>query len=117
MRALIIAAIAGFAAASAASAQPNNNTATLCLDTIGVSHPATCHTQQASRLNTQPDICQCLGPWREVKAPWCGPNEKPPAESHAFEKARLAYAKKHHDSVVGGTYNGQSMCVKPGNGP
>jgi hypothetical protein len=119
MRQIIFAAIAGFTIASAAAAAEPvvPDTATLCLDTIGVNHPPVCHTLSASRINTQPDICQCLGPWRHVTASWCAPNEKAPAESHSYEVARLDHARKHKDSIVGATYDGKPMCVRPGNGP
>ena len=119
MRALLFTAIAGFAAVSAAAmAQPPGpkDKATLCLDGLGINHAPVCHSQTASRLPTPPDICQCLGPWRQVDAPYCAKGEKPPADSAAFERARIAFAEKHGDSVIGATYEGKRMCVELGNG-
>jgi len=118
MRVLFLTVLAGFAAVSAAAmAQPSSpqhqrpkEAATLCLDGLGINHPPVCHTQSASRFPTPPDICQCLGPWRQVDAPYCAKGEKPPADSAAFEHAR---AKAANDgSLFGDTYKGKRMCVE-----
>ncbi len=115
MRALFLTAIVGFAAVSAAAmaAPPGpRDTATLCLDGLGVNHAPVCHSMAASRLPSTPDICQCVGPWRQVDAPYCAKGEEPPADTADFDRARAAAADKH-STLVGATYKGKRMCVKP----
>jgi len=121
MRILFLTVLAGFAAVSTvALARPSSSgskdAATLCLDGLGINHPPVCQSQEASRFATPPDICQCLGPWREVKAPYCARDEKPPAESADFEHARKDFADHNGASLFGATYQGKRMCVQLGNG-
>lgn len=105
--------IAGLGACAVAAAQPasntENNPATLCLDGTGYSHPATCHTQSATSFAQAPDICICEGPYREVKAPWCAPGEKPPEDTADFEQARAKAAQR--GDLMSATYQGRRMCV------
>ena len=115
MRTLFLTALAGPAAfASVAAAQPGGHderdAATICLDTLGVTHPANCHTLTASRLESKPDICLCQGPWLTVKAPWCAADERPAPDTAAFDRERYAYAGKHGNSLFGFSYNGQRAC-------
>lgn len=117
MRALLLTTLAAAAALSTAVlAQPSqDDRATLCLDTAGISHPPVCHTQTASRIPSPPDICICNGPWRHVDAPYCAKGEKPPADTAAFDHARAKAAAKD-SSLFGATYEGKRMCVELGNG-
>ncbi len=116
MRTLFLTALVGLTAAAAvAVAQPSqreleHNPATLCLDGGGNQYPAVCSKQQASRFPSPPDICHCNGPYRRVDASWCGPGEKPPAESAEYSRARAAASAKD-GTLVGKTYKGQRMCV------
>ncbi len=112
MRVVFLTSLIGvLALGAAASAQPaaDNNPATLCLDGIGVNHPPICHSQSASAFPQPPDICLCQGPYREVKAPWCAPGEKPPGDTADFDHARAKAAE--HGDLFGATYNGRRMCV------
>ncbi len=115
MRVLFLTVLAGLAAATTAAAQPHD-AATLCLDPGGINHAPVCKQMQASRFPQTPDICQCHGPYRQVDAPWCGPGEKPPADSAEFDRARAAYVDKNGSSLFGASYHGQSMCVVKGEG-
>ncbi len=115
MRLLVLISVAALAVASVAAAQPSSAphssepAATLCLDTLGGSHPPVCHSMSASRLASPPDICLCHGPYMQVRAPYCAPGEKPPAESAAMEHARAKAAKD--GSLFGDSYEGRRMCV------
>ena len=62
----------------------------------------------ATRLASKPDICQCRGPYREVKVPWCAAGQKPLPESRAVELARLKAAQD--SSLFGDSYQGQPYC-------
>ncbi len=118
MRALLLTVLAGLAAASTAAAQAPgpNDTATLCLDPGGINHAPICHSQNASRFPTQPDICQCDGPYRQVDAPWCAPGEHSAPDSAALDRARADYAAKHGSSLLGFTFEGHRSCVPQGHG-
>lgn len=106
--------ICGLGACAVAAAQPTGPgaAATLCLDGLGVNHPATCHSQSASRLDSTPDICMCQGPYREVKTNWCERGEKPPADTAAYDRARLAGVKD--GNLYSFTYHGKRDCVPKG---
>ncbi len=113
MRVLFLTSLIGaLGVCSVAAAQPDS--AILCLDGLGVSHTATCHSATASRLSPAPDICTCNGPYQEVKASWCARNEQPPADSADFDRARLAAV--HNGSLVGFSYQGKRACVPLGPG-
>jgi hypothetical protein len=118
MRSLVLTVLAGCAAASVASAQAigPNDRATICLDPGGVSHPALCHSQNASRFPTQPDICSCHGPWRTVKLPWCEAGEARAPDSAEMNTARVAWAAKHNNSLDDFRFNGLRDCIPPGHG-
>ena len=115
MRAVGLMALSALAAASAAMAQAPGprDTATVCLDPMGVGHPAHCESTNASRFATQPDICLCRGPLRQVDAPWCAAGEAPAADTADFDRARVAYASSHGNSLVGFSYQGKRACVPP----
>ena len=111
MRMLVLsAAFSLMAGAALAASHIPNDAATLCLGPLGESHPPVCHNMSASRLESKPDICLCNGPTQQVKAPWCGRGEKPPADSAAFERARAQAAKD--GSLFGDSYQGRNMCVE-----
>ncbi len=112
MRILFLTTLIGAVGACAvASAQPQES-ATLCLDGLGVSHPATCHSQSASRLGGTPDICICQGPYQEVKTNWCAKGEQPPADSADFDRARLAAVK--NGTLFNFMFQGKRACVPQG---
>ena len=117
MRALFLAPLIGaLAAGAAAYAQPGggsgfNSTATLCLDGLGINHPPLCHSQQASRFPNPPDICQCLGPYRQVQAVWCARGQNPPPDTVEFNRALIEHAKRNHNDVSDFSFNGTPMCV------
>ena len=111
MRLLFLTSLIGaLGVAGAAAAQPGS--AVLCLDGLGVSHPAVCHSSTGSRLSPEPDICTCHGPYQQVKASWCARGEQPPADTADFDRARLAAV--HHGSLVGFSYQGKPACVPLG---
>ncbi len=111
MRVLFLTTLIGaLGVCAAASAQPES--ATLCLDGLGVSHPATCHSQSASRIDSQPDICVCQGPYQEVKTNWCAKGERPPADSADFDRARLAAVRD--GKLLNFSYQGKRACVPSG---
>ncbi len=117
MRVLFLTSLVGVLAASgAAFAQPGggsgfNSTATLCLDGLGIQHPPLCRNHEASRFPDPPDICQCLGPYRQVQAVWCARGQNPPPDSAESSRALIAWAKAHNNDVSHFSFNGQPMCV------
>jgi hypothetical protein len=112
MRVLFLTTLIGAVGACAvASAQPRDS-AVLCLDGLGVNHPATCHSNSASRLDSKPDICICQGPYQQVQASWCAKGEQPPADTADFDRARVAGVR--NGSLVGFTYQGKRACVPQG---
>lgn len=106
--ALALAASAGAAAAQGSMSNPPTETV-LCLDVGGQSLPAVCKVP-GGRLDTREDFCLCPQGTR-VAAPICGPGQKPPAETVAFEHARKAAARD--GSLIGDLYQDQPMCVAP----
>jgi hypothetical protein len=112
MRSLILTLAAGLAVASAATAAapgPHDH-ATVCLDPGGVTHPAICRSHEATRFASQPDICFCNGPLRQVDAPWCAPGEKPAPDTAELARARADYASRNN-TLVGFTFHGKRNCV------
>lgn len=101
----------GLASAQSLADNPPKVT-TVCLDVAGHSRPAHCRAE-ASRLDAREDICLCPAGAQTVQAPVCGPGVRPPGESAAYERARLAAVSK--GSLVGATWQGQPMCVAPRN--
>ncbi|HEX3983487.1 MAG TPA: hypothetical protein VHX12_07330 [Acidisoma sp.] len=114
MRVLFFTTLIGaLGACAVASAQPSpRDSAVLCLDGLGVNHPATCNSQSASRLDTKPDICICQGPYREVRTNWCARGEHPPADSADYDRARVAAV--HDGNIFGFSYQGKRDCVPQG---
>ena len=112
MRSLpLVAALALIAGAAHAQGPMNQNPPTktsLCLEVSGAIIPPVCH-RSGSRVDQREDICLCSAGGTKVEAPVCGPGEKPPAESRAFEKARRDAARD--GSLMGDTWQGQRMCV------
>jgi hypothetical protein len=82
---------------------------TICLDGAGHQAAVHCRTQDASRLDAREDVCICPGATRMVKAPVCGSGVHPPAESAAYEQARLKAVS--HGALDGASWQGQPMCV------
>ena len=104
-------ALAGVANAQSLADNPPKTT-TICLDVAGKQLPAHCRGQ-ASRLDAREDICLCPAGADRVTTPVCPQGVRAPAESAAYERARLAAVQ--HGSLVGQSYNGQPMCVAPRN--
>lgn len=106
-----LALIAGAAQAQAPRAPISQNPpvkTTLCLDVSGAIIPPVCH-RPGSRVDQREDICLCSAGGTQVDAPVCATDEKPPAESRAFEKARRDAARD--GSLIGDSWEGQRMCV------
>jgi len=112
MRVLFLTTLIGaVGACTVAAAQPRDS-AVLCLDGLGVNHPASCHSNGASRLESTPDICECQGPYQQVRADWCAKGEQPAADTADFDRARVAAV--HNGSLSGFTYQGKRACVPQG---
>ncbi len=107
----IAAAIFVSAGAEPGSSPFNPATRVICLDVDGQSRPAICQAP-ASRLDGRDDFCVCRSAQR-VEAPVCGPDDRPPAESRAYELARKDAARD--GSLVGDLWEGRPMCVAPRN--
>ena len=109
---LIIALALAAGAAQAASPMSQNppTETSLCLDVNGSILPVTCKAP-GFRTDQREDICLCLNGGVRVDAPVCAPGERPPAESRLFENARHDAARD--GTLVGDTYEGQRMCVRP----
>ena len=105
---LIAAAALGLSAGAASAQSLDGTTSIVCLDVSGRSLPANCRAP-ASRLDPHLDICSCPAGGQRVTIPVCPKDVDPPAESAAYEKARLAAVSK--GSLVGATYEGKPMCV------
>jgi hypothetical protein len=103
----VLSLAAGAANAQSLADNPPKTT-TVCLDVAGKSLPARCHGQ-ASRLDAREDICLCPAGGDRVTIPVCPAGVKAPAESAAYERARLAAVSK--GSLAGASYQGQPMCV------
>lgn len=103
-----LALIAGAAQAQPSMSQNPPTKTTLCLDVSGAIIPPVCH-RPASRVDQREDICLCSVGGTQVDAPVCGPGERPPAESRAFENARRDAARD--GTLFGDTWEGQRMCV------
>ncbi|MBS0332331.1 MAG: hypothetical protein JSS35_06155 [Proteobacteria bacterium] len=113
---LLAAAFGAAGLAASASAADAPKTMTICLSSGGQLEPATCRGYGGgSRLASQDEVCSCPGASQMVKAPTCAPGEVPPAESAAYEQARLKAIT--HGSLVGATWQGKPMCVNPTHRP
>jgi hypothetical protein len=105
------AALSALALSAGAASADSKSTTTICLDGGGHQAPVHCKTQDASRLSNREDICICPAATRQVTAPLCAAGVHPPAESAAYEQARLKAVS--NGSVEGATWQGQAMCVSP----
>ncbi|WP_374571916.1 hypothetical protein [Phenylobacterium sp.] len=104
-----LAALAILAAAPQAAdppPAPKAQETTVCLDVGGHSVPAVCHVYGG--LGARDEFCLCPE-GRRVTAPVCGPGETAPAETRAYDKARLKAAED--GSLIGDLYEGKPMCV------
>ena len=108
---LLVAIAAGLGAGAASADTLDRTSTTICLDGIGHQAAVRCTTRDASRLNREADICICPAATQQVKAPICPAGVNPPAESAAYERARLKAVS--HGSLVGAAWQGQPMCVSP----
>ena len=112
MKLSILIAVAGLSLAGGAFAADAPRTQTICLSGGGQQAPATCHGYGGgSRLAAQDEVCSCPGASQQVKAPTCRPGQVPPAESAAYDQARLKAVS--HGSLEGATWQGKPMCVNP----
>lgn len=113
---LLAAGAVSLASAAVAWAADAPKTQTICLSSGGQQLPATCRGYGGgSRLASQDEVCTCPGAAQMVKAPTCAPGEVPPAESAAYEQARLRAIS--HGSLEGATWQGKAMCVNPTHRP
>jgi hypothetical protein len=101
----------GLSAGLALADGTDRTTTTICLDSGGHQAAVRCTQRTASRLDRQADICTCPAASQQVTAPLCPAGVKPPAESAAYEQARLKAVS--HGSLAGATWQGQPMCVAP----
>jgi hypothetical protein len=108
---LLAAAALSLGPAVASADSIDRTSTTICLDSGGRQLAPSCKSQEASRLNYQEDICICPTATLQVKAPLCGAGISPPAESAAYEQARLKAVS--HGSLVGAQWQGQAICVAP----
>lgn len=115
LKAIALGAAAALVAGAAGAQSPTDpSVTTACIDVSGRALPATCRLQ-ASRLNQREDICQCLRGGQQVTVSVCPAGVSPPAESAAYERARLKAISK--GSLVGATWRGAPMCVAARNAP
>lgn len=96
--------------AAHAQAPKPPGTTTICLDVVGRQAPVSCRSQ-ASRIAQREDICQCLHGGQQVTVAVCPEGVSPPAESAGY--ARERYAAVKNGSLVGATWRGRPICVKP----
>lgn len=109
MRKMMFAAAIGFLAVTGvATAESQRQTTTyVCLDTGGSSRGAVCDRT----LNTsQDDFCRCPANTSKVKIAVCEPGQRPPSQSHDYERAM--HLASSDGSLLGDTYGDQAMCVK-----
>ena len=85
----------------------------VCLDTLGGRRPPDCRTTNASRIQTEPNICLCPAGLLPVTAPYCAAGESPAPDSRDADRARLAAAKAN-GTLAGATYEGRRFCVTRG---
>ena len=85
----------------------------VCLDTLGGRRPPDCRTTNASRIQTEPNICLCPAGLRPVAAPYCEAGESPAPDSKEADRARLE-ASKAAGTLVGATYHGRRFCLTRG---
>jgi hypothetical protein len=102
---LILAALAFAPAAAADNHKPR--TRIICIDVGGQSLPAVCR-RVGGRLERASEVCSCPE-GRPVEAPLCGPGERAPEETLAFERARRDAARD--GTLVGDRQNGRSFCI------
>ena len=119
MRQLILSTALLLAAAVPAAADPTPTgpvqlqSGRVCLDTLGGRHAPACRTTNASRIQTEPDICVCAAGLREVAAPYCAAGELPAPDSKDADRARLEAAKAN-GTLDGAGYQGRRFCVTRG---
>lgn len=80
---------------------------TVCLDVGGQILPVVCQ-MNSSRLDRRDIFCHCPEGQR-VDAPVCGPNERPPTEGVALDRARQIAGRD--GTLVGDLFQGKRMCV------
>lgn len=109
---LLASGIFALAAGAAGAAGVTPKSMTICLDSGGRQLAAQCHIANGgSRLDAREDVCTCPAASQMVKAPVCADGMAPPAESAAYEQARLKAVS--HGSVMDATWQGKPMCVAP----
>ena len=116
-RLLVPAVLLAFAAQARADPVPTGpvrlESGKVCLDTLGGRHAPVCRTTNASRIQTEPDICLCPAGLRSVAAPYCAAGEQPASDSKDADRARLEAAKAA-GGLEGATYRGRRFCVTRG---
>jgi hypothetical protein len=108
---LLAGATLALGAGAASADSPGVSTTTICLDSGGRQTAVRCKTQDASRLTHREDICICPAATQQVTVPLCAAGEKPPAESAAYQRARLKAIS--HGSLASASWQGKPICVAP----
>lgn len=104
-----LAASSGMALAQGSMSDNPPTQTIICVDVGGQNIPAVCKVP-GSRLDKREDFCSCPAGMR-VDAPVCGPGQKAPGETAAYDRARRLASRD--GSVIGDLYEGQPMCVAP----
>ena len=110
-----IASLAFALAATAAAAQPQTNRpdlAMVCVDVNGELRAPACRQGLTTRLNPSEDSCTCPR-GQQIEASVCPPSVAAPPDSLAVNRARNAVLRQR-SSLVGATWQGQPLCVPPG---
>ena len=99
-----------WAAPASAQLLPKS-TATVCVDVNGALKAPDCHSNKASRLEPNYDVCTCSQGVR-AEASVCPDGVSPPGESAAVQDFRRMYLR-NRQTLVGANYQGHWLCVQP----
>jgi hypothetical protein len=111
LRALLVGAALALLAAPASAQLLPKATATVCVDVNGGLKAPDCHSQEASRLKPNDDVCLCSKGIR-AEASVCPDGVSPPGESAAVANFRRMYLR-NRQTLVGANYEGHWLCVLP----
>ena len=103
-------------AASGAFAQPINEnppTKTIqCIEVGGQEIPPVCQVP-GSRIDPREIICTCPAGGQRVEVAVCAKGEREPPQSRALNRVRRDAARD--GSLLGDTFDGRPICVRPRN--
>ena len=103
-------------AAGAAPAQPINENppskTIQCIEVGGQEIPAVCRVP-GSRLDPREIICTCPAGGQRVEVAVCAKGERQPPEGRALNRVRREAVRD--GSLLGDTFKGRPICVKPRN--